>query len=262
MIRLVTDVRSTLGVETADSVKTETEFYKQAAAVQETAERDLHIAVRDLYDVGADKFDAARTRVIEATARLSSCREAESQVTQAAGFRLRRAIFDEVPVWEAAVVERFNEVVDHQDLNTAGRELPNFADPGRFHAAAMSQAHGRALDLWRSAVVHLEPLWGLYKRLVTERGDQLLGPAGADDFATNAITACALGTPESFGQVESAAVIFASVSRGSSSAKAYGPLMPFAIPSIVGYNWRLSTITEAANIKNQLQTGKSLSFVS
>lgn len=151
------------------------------------------------------------------------------------------------------MVERFNEVVDHFELNEVARDLPNFGDPKSVNILSLGRQQGHAVDRWGTATAdHLRPLWSAYQRLAAFHG-HLLGPLDDSDRSTNLTTSCVLGDPGSFGAADAAATRLAAISFGGDSVKAYAPIAPFVVPALVGYRLHLSTLDDAAAIRLRVQ---------
>ena len=152
-----------------------------------------------------------------------------------------------------AMVERFNEVVDHFELNEVARDLPNFGDLKSVNILSLGRQQGHAVDRWRTATAdHLRPLWSAYQKLAAFHG-HLLGPLDDSDRSTNLTTSCVLGDPGSFGAADAAATRLAAISFGGDSVKAYAPIAPFVVPAMVGYQLHLSTLDDAAAIRRRVQ---------
>lgn len=250
---LVRDMRETVGIEIPDSITDEIELYKGLSKSKESQTRDLQAAVSALYNVEPTEFEAARRHVIDVSLRGFAADEVDKLVVDAAAHRVRGRVFDVALSWQATVVDRFNQCVEDFRLNEVADDLPNFTDPGSFNVVSLSQAQGHAVDHWRNASVHLKELWSLFSRLVAERGDHILGPAGVEDLSTNLLLSCVLGDPGSIRVAEAAATRFASVAGGSNSVRAFGPLLPFVIPVVVGYPLRLHTMQQANLIRQRIQ---------
>lgn len=252
-INLIRDIRTTLDIEIPEAIDTEIAIYRKLAIAKETRQHELRTAVQRMYDVDAAEFDAATDDVIDASLRGFAAQEVDTLIHDASYSRLNVRVFDEVPRWELAVVEKFNQCVADFRLNELAPNLPNFGDPKSFNVLSMSQSQGHAVDQWREASVHLHALWSLYRRLVGERGDTILGPAGVDDMSTNLLTACVLGNPGSMRVAMGAATAFASIAAGSDSVKAYGPFLPFVIAPVAGYELHLHTTRQANALRSRLQ---------
>ena len=251
-ISLVSDMRQ-IGVETPAPIAAEIEIYRDLERARAVRERERGDAVAKLYDVDPGSFGAAREELVEVSLRASVAGETDAICRKAAVGRLQAQVFDVARSWQETVAEIFNQAVADFELNEVAGDLPNFADPMSFNVTTLDRSSGHAIEQWRNAVVHLDPLWLMYCRLAKVRGDTILGPVGADDLSTNLYTACVLGRPQSWRAAQTAASWFVRIANNDDVVRSFGDFMPFVVPSLAGYALRLNTPGEAHAIRNQLQ---------
>lgn len=244
-----------LGIDVPDQVHAEARLYQSLRPAQKSAETAHADALSRLRLAPLEEFDAAREDVITASLSLFAIASGvDRQVLEVSTRRLQAVVYDSIGDWETAVVDRFNGVVDRDELNSAAGYLPNLADPGSYNVLSLTEAQGRAVSAWVAATNELRPLWRVYTNLARFNG-HTIGPAGADDLSANLFTACILGNPGTYGRADNAATIMASASFRSDATSRYGQLIPFVIPALSGYDLRLSTPDQASARRRQIQPG-------
>lgn len=251
-LALVSTIRA-LDIEIPEAVTAEVKLYSDLKDARGLAQRDYDAAVSTLRSVEVDKFDAAKTDVVNASVQLFAITQGVDNIlVKTVADRLANRVYDAAPGWESAVVERFNETVAHYELNDVAADLPDFSDPGSFNVLSLGERQGHAIARWRTAADYLNPLWSAYRKLAVSNGHEL-GPVDAGDRATNLFTACVIGDPGSLGTADAAATKLASIAVGGKSVKAYAAITPFVVPALVGYDLHLHTIGGAAVIRQQIQ---------
>lgn len=252
---LVRSVRDT-GIEVPKNVDAEAKLYREYTRDKHTpADADVAAAVNALSSVPADEFAASVPALTTAAlARDAYARDVKPALRGIIAARLRRAVYGAMGDWQAAIVERFNETVDSSGINDTAPHLPDFSDPASITMWNLSGVEGRAIGEWRSTCDALHPLWNLYKRIAREDGHEV-GPSGPDYLSVNLFTAAVLGDPQTLGRAESAAIRMAGIAQNSDATKSFGPLMPFVIPALCGYELHLSTPDDALAIRRGFQPG-------
>ena len=250
---LVSIIRE-LNIEVPQAVTAAVQSYRESMKAREHAHREYDSAFSDLQFVELDKMDDARQRVVDAWVRLSATTEVETAFTNAAGRRLNNEVFDTSAKWEAAVVERFNEIVHNYELNKVAADLPNFGDPKSFNVLSLTRQQGHAVDRWRTTVAdYLGPLWSAYQRLAHFHGHEVGPVHDATGIAINLFTACVLGDPGTWGRALAAAGTLTKVAAGVDSVNAYAPIAPFVVPALAGYNLHLHTTRAATAVRSRVQ---------
>ncbi|WP_078315218.1 hypothetical protein [Mycobacterium sp. D16Q16] len=246
---LVRDLRSH-GITISDSVEDELKLYKSVLESSRDSESTFQHAQSELGRCSASKWDSSLKAFNKAAFEMFTTKTNEQNLIKIAAQRLYFAVSDATDDWESEIVDHYNAVVDEHRLNEVAQDLPDFT--GQTSVLTLTETQGKAVDLWRNASVALSSWWGLYSRLATLQGHEV-GPMGVDGQGTNLFTACVFGDPGSFGMASQAARIMASSAGGSTTARAYGPLIPHVIPALCGYELQLSTLDDAAAIRRAIQ---------
>ena len=251
---LVSSIKQ-LNIEVPEAVTAEVKSYRDSMKTREHTRREYESAVSDLQFVEIDKVDDARQRVVDASARLCAVTDGvETAVISAAGDRLNNQVYDASADWESAVVERFNEIVQHYELNEVAADLPNFGDLKSFNVLSLNRQQGHAVDRWRTtAADYLHPLWSAYQRLAKFHGHEVGPVDDAVGIAVNLYTACVLGDPGTWGRTVAAADTLTKVAAGVDSVRAYAPITPFVVPVLAGYDLHLHTLSGAGSIRSSVQ---------
>jgi hypothetical protein len=239
-----------LDISVAGSVSDELALYDRLTRDPLGAQRDLQAAHAALGAAEVDKIDGVLDKLAEASLRTFAAQGLGESIHQIALGRLRAAVYTEMDNWEISAVEIFNQKVADHKLNEAGPTLPDLL--AILSPIDLSHSQSQAVQTWRNAADALHEIFSFYARIATLNGHDV-GPGGADELSTNLSMACRLGDPGSWATAESAAVRFASIGAGSDAARKYGVLQPFCIPAICGYELRLSTSSDAANIRRSIQ---------
>jgi hypothetical protein len=250
LTNIIRDARA-LSIKIPAEVYAELRVYRSIEANNRDAQREQDEAISGLYQVPASDFDAALDDAAGTVSRLTVKRELSPTLVAVAAHRLGRVVSIASAGFEAAVVDQFNKIAEDFQLAEHASNLPDLAQTG-FNVMSVSGAAGSAIEAWRAALPDLGQRWHLYRNLAELEG-QLLGPAGADDLATNLYTAAVLGTPGSWNQALAAAECMAAMSAGADSERPWAPLGLFALPSRYGYELSLSTSGEATRIRRAIQ---------
>ncbi|AKC40104.1 Uncharacterised protein [Mycolicibacterium phlei] len=237
------------GVTVPDSVEDELKTYESVLGASRNATETLQSAQAELRTCPASKWDSTLKAFNKAAFEAFTLNINGDNLVGIAAHRLYDAVSDAVEGWEAEIVDKYNAVVDENRLNDVAQDLPDFA--GQASMLTLTEAQGKAVELWRSAAGPLGNLWGLFGRLAVLQ-DSEVGPRGVDAQGTNLFTSCVLGTPGSMSAASNAAQIMVSADAGNTGARAYGPLMPHVIPVLCGYALNLSTVKEAQAIRASL----------
>lgn len=240
-----------LGLVIPKAVEAEVETYRNLSRQEDVARHQLEAAKFRLTNAQPEDIEVATEQVLEKAARLAALATGADRVlVDVATTRLFNQVFDAVPVWEEDLVSRFNEVVDHYELNAVAGDLPDFSNPGSFNVLTLGTAQGRAIERWREAAIVLQPMWTAFHSLADFR-DHLLGPIAAD-LSTNLLTACVLGDPGTGRKLQRAADVLSRLGAGGNQMRAWAPLSPFIAPALAGYELRLRSMSGAAIIRAHL----------
>ncbi|MDQ2626960.1 MAG: hypothetical protein M3Y90_08155 [Actinomycetota bacterium] len=251
---LVRKVRD-LGIAVPEAVNAEAKLYQDTRQEESRAGEALRDASAKLATVSLDEFDAAKQELVSASNRLFAVHNGLGDaLLNVAGERLLKAVYSATADWEAEAVARFNSIVDEFGLNEVAGDLPNLADVHNSGVLSLGRAQGEAVERWRNAADRLHPLWSAYTTIARLEGHDI-GRVTADSRSSGLVLACRLGHPGTLGVADAAATTFVSVSEGTDSAKRWGPLMPFVVPVLRGYELHLHTSDEAAAIRLEIQPG-------
>lgn len=139
--------------------------------------------------------------------------------------RLRGALGTHADELFAALVARFNGVVDEFRLNSV--PVPDLT--GVTTPLQLTSAELEALAAWRRASRELQRVYGAYRRLAGHVvSDARPEP---DDDLTATFALFDIETPD---QAAAVAEEFAALRAGTGRATTYGPLVPFAIGGLCG----------------------------
>lgn len=253
-LQLIRKVRD-IGIDVPKPVAAEATLYRNTQREESRAGEALRDASSKLATVALSEFDAAKAELVSASNRLFAVHSGLGDaLLNVAGERLLRAVYHATPDWEAEAVARFNSIVDEFGLNEVAGDLPNLADVHNSGVLSLGRAQGEAVQRWRDAAERLHPLWIVYTTVARLEGHDI-GRVTADTRSAGLVLACRLGHPGTFGVADAAATTFVSVSEGTDSAKRWGPLVPFVVPALHGYELRLHTSSEAAEIRLAIQPG-------
>jgi hypothetical protein len=239
-----------LDIDVPESVTDELDLHNRLTKDALGTQRELQTAHAALQAAPIDKIDAALDALTDASLRSLAAQALTETLNGVALSRLRSVVYHQLTSWEGQAVDRFNKVVEAHKLNEVAGMLPDLVSV--VSPIDLSHSQSQAVQIWRDAVEHLRTLFGFYTRIATINGHEV-GPGGADGLSTNLSLACRLGDPGSFSVAQNAAVSFASIGGGSDAARRYGPLAPFVIVALNGYELRLSTSEDAARIRRAIQ---------
>ncbi|OMC07548.1 hypothetical protein A5735_02630 [Mycolicibacter heraklionensis] len=252
-VQLVRKVRA-LGIEVPKQVAAEAKLYQEVRREDDIANRAMQTAASRLTTVPLAEFDSAKTEFITtaATAYVTT-NGASAALADAVGRRLTSAVDQVTHQWEKAAVELFNEVVAKFDLNGVAGDLPDLSD--RFNNSVLSfgQAEGAAVQAWKDAADRLHPIWDVYNAIAVWDGYDAPGYATSDAPSNGYLTACRLGSPGSFHTAECVAAQLVGATTGTDASRLWGPLMPFILAPLNGYELRLNTSGMAIAIRASIQ---------
>lgn len=243
-----------LGFETPSDIEAELKI----AEVQSTAAGDAAAALRvardNLSSVPADEFDSAVAEFDKASIRAFATQNGDANLIRGVtADRLESAVLSHYGEWMGQIVKGYNDVVESNDLNRHGRNLPDLTNEYT-RVLNLSSTQIAAIEAWKVAEPKLSSYWGVYVRLAELRGLDRIGPQTVDAQGANMWLACILGEPN-WSQAESAAVVMASVAAGSNASAEIRKLVPHIIPSIVGYDLNLTTPGNAGQRRSSIQRG-------
>jgi|GEM_PF-4976749 len=251
-LQLIRKVRE-LGIDVPEAVNSESKMYRDTQREESRAGEALRDASSKLATVALSEFDAAKAELVSASNRLFAVHNGLGDaLLNVAGERLLKAVYSATADWEAEAVARFNSIVDEFGLNEVAGDLPNLGDKYGPGVLSMGRAQGEAVERWRNAAEQLRPLWGIYVRIAVLEGHEI-GKVTADTRSAGLVLACRLGHPGTLGVADAAATTFVSISSGTDAAKRWGPLAPFVVPALHGYELHLHTSSEAAEIRLAIQ---------
>lgn len=251
-IQLIAKVRE-LGITVPKPVADEAKLYQDTRQEESRAGDALRDASANLARVPLAEFEAAKAELVLASGRLFAVTNGLGDaLLTVAGERLLKAVYHATADWEAETVARFNSIVDEFGLNEVAGDLPDLTDVHNSGVLSLGRAQGEAVERWRNAAEQLHPLWNVYTTIARLEGHDI-GKVTADTRSAGLLLACRLGHPGRLGVADAAATTFVSVSEGTDSAKRWGPLMPFAVPALHGYELHLHTSAEAAAIRLEIQ---------
>lgn len=243
-----------LGFETPADIEAELKI----AEVQSTAAGDAAAALRvardNLSSVPADEFDSAVAEFDKASIRAFATQNGDANlIREVTAGRLESVVLSHYGEWMGQIVKGYNDIVESNDLNRHGRNLPDLTNK-YIRVLDISSTQTAAIEAWKVAEPTLSSYWGVYVRLAELRGLDRIGPKTVDAAGTNMWLACILGEPN-WSQAESAAVVMASVAAGSNASAEIRKLVPHIIPSIVGYDLNLTTPGDARQRRSSIQRG-------
>ncbi|EIU16242.1 Uncharacterised protein [Mycobacteroides abscessus subsp. massiliense] len=243
-----------LGFETPADIEAELKIVEIQSTAAGDAAAALRVARDNLSSVPADEFDSAVAEFDKASIRAFATQNGDANlIREVTAGRLESAILSHYGEWMGQIVKGYNEVVESNDLNRHGRNLPDLTSK-HLRVLDISSTQTAAIEAWKAAEPTLSSYWGMYVRLAELRGIDRIGPKTVDAAGTNMWLACILGEPN-WSQAESAAVVMASVAAGSSASAEVRKLVPHIIPSIVGYDLNLTTPGDAGQRRSSIQRG-------
>ncbi|OLT84603.1 hypothetical protein [Mycobacteroides chelonae] len=208
----------------------------------------------NLSSVPADEFDSAVAEFDKASIRAFATQNGDANLIRGVtADRLESAVLSHYGEWMGQIVKGYNDVVESNDLNRHGRNLPDLTNEYT-RVLNLSSTQIAAIEAWKVAEPKLSSYWGVYVRLAELRGLDRIGPQTVDAQGANMWLACILGEPN-WSQAESAAVVMASVAAGSNASAEIRKLVPHIIPSIVGYDLNLTTPGNAGQRRSSIQRG-------
>lgn len=243
-----------LGFETPADIEAELKIVEIQSTAAGDAAAALRVARDNLSSVPADEFDSAVAEFDKASIRAFATQNGDANlIREVTAGRLESAILSHYGEWMGQIVKGYNEVVESNDLNRHGRNLPDLTSK-HLRVLDISSTQTAAIEAWKAAEPTLSSYWGMYVRLAELRGIDRIGPKTVDAAGTNMWLACILGEPN-WSQAESAAVVMASVAVGSNASAEVRKLVPHIIPSIVGYDLNLTTPGDAGQRRSSIQRG-------
>lgn len=247
---LITNIRN-LGIEIPEDIQAEVELCSKWPTERGKAQSDYTTALHKLREVPADKFHSAKDALAKAKAALDAVNDAALE--NALLTRLQFVVDSASPDWELAVVEQFNGIVEHYNLNAVFSELPVLDGPSaNQNVLNVSRAQIEALDTWRTAVAKLGALWSVYGKMAKFKGYEEFGDSNV--LSANLFQACVLGNPRTLTTAIDTATKFTSANEpGTLANKQIGKLAPFIVPLYSGYELRLSTLADATTIRREIQ---------
>ncbi|KKB97829.1 hypothetical protein [Mycolicibacter arupensis] len=254
-VQLVRKVRA-LGIEVPKQVAAEAKLYQEVRREDDIANRAMQTAASRLTTVPLAEFDSAKTEFITtaATAYVTT-NGASAALADAVGRRLTSAVDRVIHQWENSVVELFNATVAEFDLNGVAGDLPDLSDKFNNGVFDLGRAQGEAVQRWRDAAERLHPLWQIVKALVVWNGEDDPEDVTADAPSTGLLTACRFGNPGSMSTAGTVATMLVGANLGTDAAKRWGPLMPFVLAPLNGYELHLNTSSQAAATRASIQPG-------
>lgn len=240
-----------LGLDIPDDVEAELKLSETHRATAGDAATALRVARNNLDYVPADEFDSALAEFEKASIRALTTQNEDAEIIyNVIASRLESAVLRHYDEWIELTAHGYNKVVESNDLNKHGRNLPDLTAK-HLRVLDLSSTHTLAIEAWKASEPELSRYWGVYSRLARLTGHQI-GAQGADSAGENMWLACVLGEA-SWSQAESAAVVLASIAAGSDASVEIANLTPHIIPSVVGYDLSLTTPEGASNRRSQIQ---------
>lgn len=243
-----------LGFETPADIEAELKIVEMQSTAAGDAAAALRVARDNLSSVPADEFDSAVAEFDKASTRAFATQNGDANlIREVTAGRLESAILSHYGEWMGQIVKGYNEVVESNDLNRHGRNLPDLTSK-HLRVLDISSTQTAAIEAWKATEPTLSSYWGVYVRLAELRGIDPIGPKTVDAAGTNMWVACILGEPN-WSQAESAAVVLASIAAGSGASAEIRKLVPHIVPSVVGYDLNLTTPGNATQRRSQIQPG-------
>jgi hypothetical protein len=249
---------ATLEIPVPESVTDELELHSRLTRDALGTQRELQAAHAALQSAPTSTVDAALKALTDASLRTLAAQALTDTLNGVALSRLRNAVFDQLPAFEAEAVSMFNAAVLRHSLNEAADDLPDLTQV--VSPIDLSSPQARAVQVWRDGVAELHLLWAFYSRIAQISGDSV-GPENVDGLGVNLLLACRLGSPGRFSVASAAAERFAGIGAGSDASRRYGQLAPFVVPAICGYALHLSTSENALHIRRAIQPAAAVAGI-
>ncbi|MEC4870159.1 hypothetical protein R2361_05360 [Mycobacteroides chelonae] len=149
-----------LGFETPSDIEAELKI----AEVQSTAAGDAAAALRvardNLSSVPADEFDSAVAEFDKASIRAFATQNGDANLIRGVtADRLESAVLSHYGEWMGKIVKGYNDIVESNDLNRHGRNLPDLTNK-HLRVLDLSSTQTAAIEAWKVAEPKLSSYWG------------------------------------------------------------------------------------------------------